>query len=167
MSLPIAKTVAAGVLPFFDNRQTVLLGREYRSFLNTYTWMEFGGKREGDENLAETACREGNEETAGTLNITLEQVLDAEALGNYIDFLNPKSSVFYRMYCLDFPTKPDPELFTTNAALAAHVGMVEWRYFAAADILSNQGGTIPGSEFKVYDTTCARLDLYRAKFLPS
>lgn len=50
-----AKQVAAGVLPLFDNGKTVLLGREYRKRYNSYAWMEFGGKHEAGETLAETA----------------------------------------------------------------------------------------------------------------
>jgi 8-oxo-dGTP pyrophosphatase MutT (NUDIX family) len=151
--------VAAGVLPFFHNGQSILLGKEYRKRYNSYAWMEFGGKREGNETLAETACREANEETAGTLHITLEQVQLAEKNGRYVDYHNPKTDVFYRMYCLDFDSAPDIEVFQTNAVGKSHVEMVEWRYFAAKDVLENENGVLPNTDVKIYETTCTRIRL--------
>jgi 8-oxo-dGTP pyrophosphatase MutT (NUDIX family) len=162
---PNTKVVAAGVLPFFNNRQTILLGKEYRKVFDRYNWMEFGGKREGNETLAEVACREANEETAGTLHITLDQVLEAERQDRYVDFHNPKSGVFYRMYCVDIAGElPTPEVFQANAVGAAHVEMVEWRYFPADAVLHNVDGCLPDTDIKIYDTSCTRLKLLVEKF---
>jgi 8-oxo-dGTP pyrophosphatase MutT (NUDIX family) len=49
---PNARTIAAGVLPFFDEGRTILLGQEYRKNFDAYYWMEFGGKQEPGQSLA-------------------------------------------------------------------------------------------------------------------
>ena len=109
------------------------------------------------------AWREANEETAQTLRITLEQVLEAERLENYVDYLNPKTGMFYRMYYLYLDAKPEPTEFVFNAVGQSHVEMVEWRYFTTNDVLNNQGGVLPGTDDKLYETTCVRLELLKSK----
>ena len=47
----IIRGIAAGILPFFDNGRTILLGKEFRKNYNSYSWMEFGGKKDDDESL--------------------------------------------------------------------------------------------------------------------
>jgi len=152
---------AAGVLPFFDNGTgfNVLLGKEFRERYNSYLWMEFGGKNDKGETLAETACREANEETAGTLGVTLEQILEAESRGEYIDYLNPKTNMFYRMYCVKFPNKIDLENTRREASKPEYVSkenteMVDWKYFNANDIIFSKEGEIFGSDddIKIYST---------------
>jgi len=157
------RVIAAGVLPFFDDGSTILLGLEYRKVYNTYTWMEFGGKKEGDESLAETACREANEETAGTLGLTLEQVLQAERAEHYVDYYNEKSGVFYRMYCVRVGTKPTLAQFEENAKQRnnEHVEKISWAYFKAFDVIYNKNGILPGTDAKVYSTSQIRLELLK------
>lgn len=60
------KCYAAGILPFFDYGRTILLGEETRKIGDNYedVWMEFGGKLEPGETLAQAAYRECDEETA-------------------------------------------------------------------------------------------------------
>ena len=153
------KHIAAGILLFFDNNKTVLLGREFRKRYNTYAWMEFGGKHENGETLAETACREANEETAETLGITLDQVLEAEKKEMYVDYHNPKTDVFYRMYLVSIAHKPSLQSFADNAVGKSHVEMVEWRYFNIIDVFSSIHGDLPCTNDKIYETTLVRLGM--------
>lgn len=157
-----AKTVAAGVLPLFDGGKTVLLGKEYRKRYDSYAWMEFGGKHEKDETVAQTACRECNEETADTLGITLQQVQEAEELGQFIDYHNPKTDVFYRMYFLYLTqSKPDTELFKINSVGKSNVEMVEYKYFRTEDVLNNVDGVLPDTDVKLYATNCIRIAMLK------
>ncbi len=161
----MAYKLAAGILPFFDNGESVLLGKEFRERENNYVWMEFGGKQENNETLAETACREANEETAYTLNITLDKVLSAEQKGHYIDYYNEKTNVFYRKYCIKLSEKPDPEMFVLNSKDKDHVEKIEWKYFKASDVIFNHDGNILGTEERLYSTMCFRLQkLKEAEF---
>lgn len=159
--------MAAGILPFFDDGKTVLLGKEYRSNKNIYAWMEFGGKKENNETLAETACRETNEETGFTLRVTTEQVLYAERNGHYIEYYNEKSNTFYRMYCVIFDVeKPTIETFEKNSLNKDYVEKVAWQYFKAKDVIYNQDGNLPRTTVKLYDTMRIRLAKLRdAEFL--
>jgi len=157
-----AKHVASGVLPLFDGGKTVLLGKEYRERYNNYYWLEFGGKLEKGETLAETACREANEETSNTLNITLEQVKEAEEFGQFIDYHNPKTDVFYRMYFVYLTMrKPDPEVFRSNSVGSKDVEMVEWKYFDIDDVLNSEDGTLPNMESKIYETSRVRIAMLK------
>lgn len=162
-----AKIIAAGVLPFFDDGKTVLLGREYRKRYNCYNWMEFGGKHEHEETLAETACREANEETAQTLDIKLEQVQEAEILNHYVDYYNIQTGVYYRMYTVWLDMKPNPELFKVNAVGKSNVEMVEWKYFNIEDVFNSVDGTLPGTHDKIYSTTCTRLAMLAEQYANS
>ena len=157
--IPTDAKIAAGILPFFDNKNKILLGKEYRKRYDSYSWMEFGGKQEKGESLAEVACREANEETAGTLGVQLSQVEFAELNNHYIDYYNPDSKFFYRMYCVNLDTeKPSPETFLANSKEKDHVEMVEWEYFNAQDVLSSSDGTLPGTDVKLYSTMLKRLE---------
>jgi len=160
-----AKIVAAGVLPLFKTKTGkihVLLGKEYRKRYDNYSWLEFGGKHESNETLAETACREANEETAGTLGITLEQVEEAETLGQFIDYYNPKTDVFYRMYFVYLTqAKPEPVLFRSNAIGKSNVEMIEWKYFNLDDVLNNVDGVLPDTDVKLYSTTAIRIAMLK------
>jgi len=150
--------LAAGILPFFDNGKTILLGQEYRKRDNSYSWMEFGGKLENGETLAETACREANEETGGTLGVTIDQVLASEQNGHYIDRYNEKSNVFYRMYCVLFEGEMiTPESFKLNSEGKKHVGKVDWQYFDSKNVIYNLDGKLPGTEIPLYGTMQIRL----------
>lgn len=151
--------LCAGILPFFDNGKTILLGKEFRERDNNFAWMEFGGQHENNETLAETACRECNEETAGTLHITIEQVQSAERLGHYVDHYNEKTNNFYRMYCLKLDgEKPMIETFNENAKGKDHVEKTEWRYFETKDVIYNNDGILPNTDIKIYKTTCIRIE---------
>lgn len=145
---------------FFDNGKTVLLGQEHRKRYNKYTWMEFGGNPEANESLAETACREANEETAYTLGITIEQVLSAESKGHYIDYHNEATGIFYHMRCLILQgEKPNCDIFKVNSEGKNNVEKVNWKYFNASDIIHNRDG------LELYETMCTRLDkLIRVEF---
>lgn len=157
--LSTPKLVCAGVLPFFDRNNMILLGSEYRKRQDSCFWMEFGGKQEKGETLAETAWREANEETADLLQITLEQVLAAERKGYYIDHYNEKTDTFYRMYCIQLSIAPPaPEAFTAAAVGKSNVEKTEWRYFSSQSVIYNFGGVLPGTEITLYDTMCARLE---------
>lgn len=160
--------LAAGVLPFFDNGRTILLGQEYRKRDSSYAWMEFGGKQEKNETLAETACREANEETAQTLRITLQQVQLAEQDVHYVDHYNEKTNIFYRMYCLKFEgEKPILETFRENAKGNEHVEKIEWHYFDTFDFVNNRNGILPETEVQIYNTMRIRLKkLKDQKFFP-
>lgn len=161
-----ARTIASGVLPFFDDTKTILLGQEWRENFNAHFWMEFGGKRDHDETLAYTAWRETIEETAGTLSITLQQVIDAERNGHYIDNYNEQSGVFYRMYCVKLSEKPDPELFKVNSVGKESVEKINWQYFNTKDVIYNIDGVLPGKDNILYSTMRVRLDKLRmAPFL--
>jgi len=153
---------AAGVLPFFDNGTTVLLGQEYRERDQSYAWMEFGGKRDNDETLTETACREANEETAQTLGITLQQVQLAEDNNHYVDYYNEKTNVFYRMYCVKMSgDKPNLETFRENAKHHEDVEKIDWQYFNLSDVLNHQDGILPGTSIRLYPTMQIRLNLLK------
>lgn len=124
------KTVAAGILPFYDNGKTILLGKEYRKAYGVYNWMEFCGKQELGESLAETAHREAMEESAGMLDITINDVLNAESNGHYIDHFNEKSGVFCRMYCVKvLSDKFDVNDFCLHAEGKKDVEKVALRFF--------------------------------------
>lgn len=136
----------------------MLLGLEYRRRYNTHYWTGFGGKKEGDETLAETACREANEETAGVLGVTISQIMDAESNGHYIEHLNTSTNTFYRMYCLRVSGDgPVPTLFKESAIGKDHVEKIEWKYFATSDVVNNVEGILPGTDYKIYPTTLIHL----------
>lgn len=180
---------AAGVLPFFysfsgyfsDKNATkdcekieILLGLEYRERYNTHAWMEFGGGREVKKNgeletLAETACREFNEETAYAFNLSLEQVEVAERFGHYVDLLNEKTGVFYRMYCVKFYSSvfiEDIKAKMSDESIYDHVEKIDWKYFDAKDVIFSEDGTLSTEKFKIYPTSLIRLKMLRdAKFL--
>jgi len=167
--IPAAAQMAAGILPFFDNGKTILLGQEFRERYSSHAWMEFGGKQKQNETLAETACREGNEETAGTLRIPLQQVQKAEEDGHYVDHYNEKTNIFYRMYCLKIEgEKPILDAFRENAKGNEHVDKVDWQYFNASDVVWNQDGSLPGTDVKLYSTMLIRLEKLKGQeFLKS
>lgn len=164
--IPAGALVCAGLFLFFDNGKTVLLGKEYRERYDTYAWMEFGGKQEPGQTLAETGHREGIEETASTLYIPLAQVQEAERQGHYVDHYNEKTKVFYRMYCLVMSgEKPDPHTFEDNAKRldCKDVEKVEWGYFNTSDVVNNIDGVLPGTDAKLYPTLLTRLEKLRNK----
>jgi 8-oxo-dGTP pyrophosphatase MutT (NUDIX family) len=159
--------VAAGVLPFFDDGRTILLGQEYRERTNSYAWMEFGGKREEGESLAKTACREANEETACSLQLDLHQVELAESKGHYVDHYNENTGVFYRMYVVKLEKKPKLETFKINAKTCNDVEKVEWQYFNTTDVISSCDGHLPGTDVPLYSTMRIRLAKLRdQEFFP-
>lgn len=163
-----AKTIAAGILPFSSNGKLILLGQEYRKNYDAYYWMEFGGKQEPGQTLAQTAWREALEETAGTLTITLEQVEEAERKGHYIDNYNERSGVYYRMYCVKMNEIPDPEIIKANAPGKKDVEKINWQYFNAEDVIYNVDGVLPGDNNILYSTMRTRLEKLRnASFLAS
>lgn len=163
--VPTTAQMSAGILPFFDNGNTILLGKEFRENHSSYAWMEFGGKQKQGETLAETAWREFIEETAGTLNIPFLQVQEAEKDGHYVDHFNEKSGMFYRMYCLKIGgLRPSPETFIQNAHNFKSVGKIEWQYFEASDVVYNQEGNLPSTDVKLYSTMLIRLE--KLKDLP-
>jgi 8-oxo-dGTP pyrophosphatase MutT (NUDIX family) len=129
-----------------------------------YYWMEFGGKPEGTETLAETALREFREETAGTVSITLDQIKQAEQDSHYVDHYNTKTNTVYRMYCVKINgNMPDIETFRENAKHCEDVNKLNWGYFATSDVVFSKDGSLPGTTHKLYDTMRARLEKLHAK----
>lgn len=164
LNIPEGAKPASGVLPLFDQGKTVLLGKEFRSKMNTSFWNGMGGKVEEGETFAEAALRETLEETAYTLKITLEQVLESERKGHFVDFHNPKSNFYFRMYVVIITSeKIDPKVFLENSIGKDKVEMVEWRYFNTSDLMSSMGGSLPDTEFKIYPTMMTRLAMLREK----
>lgn len=157
-----AKTIAAGILPFFDGGKLILLGLEKRKDGESY-WMEFGGKQEKGETLAEAACREASEETGEVLKVDLSQALSVEEKNSHVDYYNPKSGVFYRMYPITFEHLIDPDLFREQSKGKDHVEKVDWRYFKTEDVLHHKDGVLPGTEYKLYSTTITRLEIFKKK----
>lgn len=148
----------AGIFPVFDNGKTVLLGKEYRERYDAMLWMSFGGKQDPNESLAETACREFNEETAFVFRLDVQRVIDAENLGHYIDYLNPKTGVFYRMYIVSFSEKPDiSEFLKSRQFYPEFVEKIEWKYFRTRDVIFD---TL-GAEFAIYETEKVRYNLLK------
>lgn len=161
MSEVYVRGYAAGVLPFFDNGKTILLGKEYRKANDEYTWMEFGGKQELGEGLSYTAWREGNEETAFSLGLKLEQVEEAERNGHYVDYLNPKTQTFYRMYCVFLEEKVNLSVIQENAKDSHKVEKIEWKYFNTVDVIYN--GYLPIPDGKIYSTAKIRYEMLKKK----
>lgn len=160
-NVPSTARLAAGVLPFFDDGKTILLGREFRKLPagDNHFWSEFGGKVEKGETLAEAACREFNEETAYTLNLPLSKVLEAEDAGRYIEYYNEKSGFFYRMYCVTIDTKPAVDDYEANRHTSTEVGKLCWRYFPASAVVYSDNGTLPDTEDKIYPTSLIRIEM--------
>lgn len=152
--------VSAGILCFFDNKRTILLGKEYRYKMNSYYYSEFGGKQEKGETLYETAYRECNEETGYSLSLTLEMVKEAEMLGNYVDYINHKSSVFYRMYYINIQDKPSPIEIKKNKEKqpkGEYEEMVNYTYFNANEVI--RYGKLKGTDVKLFPPFFQRLRL--------
>lgn len=163
--------MSAGVLPFFDDGRTVLLGKEFRKRYNAFAWMEFGGNQEGDETFAQIAQREANEETADTLaqQITLEHVVEAERNNHYVEYLNPETNMHYRMYCLKVQgEKPSLELFKENAKkpeLIENINKSEWQYFDTSAVMASLGkdDLLVGTDTPLYSTMKTRLNMLKEK----
>lgn len=162
-SAPTTAKLAAGLLLFFDGGRTVLLGKEFREKYSSHYWMEFGGNKEGNESPAETACREANEETAGVLDISVEQVREAEQGDRFVDYYNEKTGFFYRMYCVILDKKPAIEEFHHNAIGKRDVEKIDWCYFPTKDVIYNEEGSLPDTDVKLYSTMCIRIGLLREK----
>ena len=146
-----------------------MLGKEFRGRYKSFAWMEFGGNKEQNETLAQTAHREANEETAQTLErfITLAHVEQAEVDGHYVDHLNPATGVFYRMYCLKIHAeKPSIEAFHENVKKLsnnADVNKSDWQYFNTSVVMDihSQEGNLPGTDAPLYSTMKTRLEKLR------
>jgi 8-oxo-dGTP pyrophosphatase MutT (NUDIX family) len=162
--IPSSARWCAGVLPFFKEWTIILLGQEFRQNIEKSYWMEFGGKPEGDETLAETAFREFREETAQTVNITLDQIKYAEQTGHYVDHYNNKTNFAYRMYCVKInDDMPDIETFKENAKHCENVNKLDWKYFVTSDVVFSENGSLPETDHKLYDTMRARLEKLKTK----
>jgi 8-oxo-dGTP pyrophosphatase MutT (NUDIX family) len=153
---------SAGILPLFNGEKQVLLGLEYRKRYDDYYWMEFGGKNEEGESLAETAFRETCEETAYSLGITLERVLKAEERQEFIDFLNPDTEMFFRMYLIYVDQIIPIETIRENGKkYPDHLEKVDWCYFNYRDVIYSDDGKLPGTDYKIYSTSMKRFKLIR------
>jgi hypothetical protein len=166
LSSAVYAAPGAGVLLFFDDG-TTLLGREMRP--QGRVWSDLGGKQDPRETLAQTATREGNEESAGSFKnqLTLARVQQAEANGDFADHIHPATGNSYREYFvwLHGP-KPSIQAIHKNAALLkkrlghkAHVEKDDWRYFPAQLIMNghNLNGNLPGTNEPLYGPTKAIL----------
>lgn len=145
-SIPSTAKLAAGILPFFDEGDTILLSKEFLEECGTHFWVVFCGIRQNSESPSETACREANEETAGVLDISMRQVEEAEQRGYFIDYYDEKTDFFYRMYCVVLDTKPSIEKFIQSVDMEED----EWGYFPTKDVIHNTDGSLSGTDTKLY-----------------
>ena len=161
----------AGVLPMFDDG-TVLVGRETRFSnklrKNIQVWSDFGGavdlKDKGD--IARTAQREANEETANTLRLTYGQVVNSP----YTDHHHP-SGGSYRMYYVRIPgKKPSLADFHNNARKLKwkSVEKSEWKHIPAQQLLNAVNAfsysiICPGTNEEIFAPTRAGLRQYMAQ----
>ncbi|MBX9621262.1 MAG: NUDIX domain-containing protein [Alphaproteobacteria bacterium] len=155
----------AGILPMFDDG-TVLVGKETRFSnklkKNVQVWSDFGGavdsKDKGD--IAKTALRESNEETANTLRLTYKQVVNSP----YTDHYHPTGGS-YRMYYVRVPGhKPSLADFHKNARKLKwkSVEKSDWKYISAQHLLnavniSSYAAICPGTNEEIFAPTRAGL----------
>lgn len=155
----------AGILPMFDDG-TVLVGKETRFSnklkKNVQVWSDFGGavdsKDKGD--IAKTALREANEETANTLKLAYNQVVNSP----YTDHYHP-SGGSYRMYYVRIPGhKPSLADFHNNARKLKwkSVEKSDWKYIPAQQLLnavnvSSYAAICPGTNEEIFAPTRAGL----------
>ncbi|MBX9785705.1 MAG: NUDIX domain-containing protein [Alphaproteobacteria bacterium] len=157
--------LGAGVLPMFDDG-TVLVGRETRFSnklkRNVQVWSDFGGavdsKDKGD--IARTALREANEETANTLRLSYNQVVNSP----YTDHHHP-SGGSYRMYYVKVSgQKPSLADFHNNARKLRwkSVEKSDWKYIPAQQLLNavnvfSYTTICPGTNEEIFAPTRAGL----------
>lgn len=164
MNINRFKHVSAGILCLFNGGKTVLLGKEFRYKLDRYCYSEFGGKQEIGETLYETAFRECMEETGFSLDLKIEQVQEAENSGKYIDYINEKSGVFYRMYYVYLDGKPLVEEIKKNKdsqPKGQYEEMVEFKYFNTRAVIDNYDGRLPGTNIKLFPPMIQRLKVLK------
>ena len=153
--------LAAGIFPVFDSLDShdgkiVLLGKEYRSRYSRSFYMEFGGKHENGESLAETALREFKEETAFSIPLDIETVNKAERFGHYIDYYGPM--FFYRMYFIYFgqPIHVNDILLTSKTVGNEFVEKSKYKYFDLQEVVLHKDGMAHGKE--LYPSLVERLN---------
>lgn len=155
----------AGVLPIFDDG-TVLLGKETRFSnklkRNIHVWSDFGGAVDPKDkgNIAVTALREANEETAKTLKLTYNQVVNSP----YTDHNHPTGGS-YRMYFVKVHgQKPLLANFHKNAKKLnwRNVEKSDWKYVSAQHLLNavnafSYTAICPGTNEEIFAPTRAGL----------
>jgi len=164
-STSLYASTAAGVLPIFDDG-TVLVGLEKRKDQHGathYVWSDFGGKQDRNDkgDLAATALREGNEESAYSLHLSYNAVANSP----YVDHIHKVGS--YRMYLVRVHGhKPSIQTIKQNAHRAikkhgrrAHVEKIEWRYVDARQLLNaaNNNAPLPGTNQQLFGPLKANL----------
>lgn len=123
--------------------------------------MEFGAKVDPGESFVEAARREAHEESNDILNIPLETLEKAERLGDYVDYYNQQSGMFYRMYCVLLEKVLDVSGFTADKA---HVEKHKLVYWPTKDVIHNNTWTLSdGTE--IYPTSTIRYSMLRDKKL--
>lgn len=150
-------TARAGATLLFDGGKTTLLGLEYIAKYGTYCWVEPAGKKEPGEIPPWTACRECNEETGWIFNLKRDLFERAEREGKYVDYTNPETGVFTRMYYVHVPgPKYTIEQITANAVGKQSVGVSTWAYFNTEDVIS---GILAGTPYKLFSATASKIML--------
>lgn len=98
----------AGVLPYAwkDNEIWFLLGKERRddTWEGSEKWSSFGGKRELNQTVEQTAIREFYEESMGTI-MTLREIQEKIYRKEYIICadINVSRSRYFRIYIINIP----------------------------------------------------------------
>lgn len=155
----------AGVLPIFDDG-TVLLGKETRFSnklkRNIYVWSDFGGAADPKDkgNSAVTALREANEETAKTLKLTYNQVVNSP----YTDHNHPTGGSYRMYYVKVHGQKPLLANFHKNAKKLnwRNVEKSDWKYVSAQHLLNavnafSYTAFCPGTNEEIFAPTRAGL----------
>ncbi len=155
----------AGVLPMFDDG-TVLIGKETRFSnklkRNIHVWSDFGGAVDPKDkgNIAVTALREANEETAKTLKLTYNQVVNSP----YTDHNHPSGGSYRMYYVKVHGQKPLIADFHKNAKKLnwKSVEKSDWKYIPAQQLLNavnafSYTAICPGTNEEIFAPTRAGL----------
>ncbi|MBX9621311.1 MAG: NUDIX domain-containing protein [Alphaproteobacteria bacterium] len=152
---------SAGILPMFDDG-TVLMGKENRFSKNlkktVSLWSDFGGAADRTDNgdIARTALREANEETANTLGLTYEQVVNSP----FTIHQHPSGDSYRMYYVRVYGKKPLPTDFHKNAVKLGwkNVEKSEWKYVSAQQLLDavnarSYAAILPGTGEEIFALT--------------
>jgi len=142
----LKEITSAGILPYavFKNQVYFLLGKESfdPGFGDGDKWGTFGGKREVNESVAETAAREFYEETAGCV-LDLPEIRQKLARQEYLlhSELHPEKSSSSRTYMVLVEYRDYPVFFRRTKHFLQYVGgninLIEkghLRWFSYSDV---------------------------------
>lgn len=123
-----------GILPVFEDGE-ILLGKEFNDRSDRLLWDEFRGKQNTDETMVEAACRLFNENTSYIFHLKVDQVVEAERRGDYIDYFDFREASVYRMYIVRLKFKPKVELLCDGRIFYVDISKkIDWRYFPIDEI---------------------------------